>query len=69
MAVAPDVIPIGSAVMIWDEAGEWMGIYEAQDIGRLVKGRIIDLYMDKYTDAVNWGRKTVYVRVIPGAVG
>lgn len=69
VAVDPEVIPIGSAVMIWDATGEWMGIYEAQDTGRLIKGRIIDLYMDKYTDAVDWGRQTVYIRVIPGAVG
>ncbi|MBU9745156.1 3D domain-containing protein [Lachnospiraceae bacterium ASD3451] len=69
VAVDPDVIPLGSAVMIWGEDGEWMGIYEAQDTGRLIKGRIIDLYMDEHRDAVEWGRKTVYVRVITGAKG
>lgn len=69
VAVDPDVIPIGSAVMIWDAAGEWMGIYEAQDTGRLIRGRIIDIYMDEHRDAVEWGRQTVYIRVIPGAVG
>lgn len=69
VAVDSNVIPLGSAVMIWDEGGEWMGIYEAQDTGRLIKGRIIDIYIDKYTDAIEWGRKTIYVRVIPGAVG
>ena len=69
VAVDPDVIPIGSAVMIWGEDGEWMGIFEAQDTGRLIKGRIIDIYMDEHRDAVYWGRQTVYIRVIPGAVG
>ena len=69
IAVDPDVIPLGSAVMIWGEDGEWMGIYEAQDTGRLIRGRIIDLYMDKHEDAIEWGRQTVYIRVIPGAVG
>lgn len=69
VAVDPDVIPIGSAVMIWDETGEWMGIYEAQDTGRLVKGRIIDLYIQDYTECIDYGRQTIYVRVIPGAVG
>lgn len=69
VAIDPDVIPLGSAVMIWGEDGEWMGIYEAQDTGRLIRGRIIDIYMDEHRDAVEWGRKTIYVRVIPGAKG
>ncbi|MBU9745870.1 3D domain-containing protein [Lachnospiraceae bacterium ASD3451] len=69
VAVDPDVIPIGSAVMIWDEAGEWMGIYEAQDTGRLIKGRIIDLYIQDYASCIDYGRQTIYVRVVPGAVG
>lgn len=69
VAVDPDVIPLGSAVMIWDEAGEWMGIYEAQDTGRLIKGRIIDLYIQDYASCIEYGRQTIYVRVVPGAVG
>ena len=69
VAVDPDVIPIGSAVMIWDEAGEWMGIYEAQDTGRLIRGRIIDLYIQDYAECIEYGRQTIYVRVITGVKG
>ena len=69
VAVDPDVIPLGSAVMIWDAAGEWMGIYEAQDTGRRIKGRIIDLYVQGYDQCIVWGRRTIYVRVITGAAG
>ena len=69
IAVDPDVIPLGSAVMIWGEDGEWMGIYEAQDTGRLIRGRIIDLYIQDYAECIEYGRQTIYVRVIPGAVG
>ena len=69
VAVDPDVIPIGSAVMIWGEDGEWMGIFEAQDTGRLIKGRIIDLYIQDYDQCIEWGRKTIYVRVITGVKG
>ncbi|WP_343247752.1 3D domain-containing protein [Diplocloster hominis] len=69
VAVDPDVIPIGSAVMLWDEDGEWIGIYEAQDTGRLIKGRIVDLYIQNRSQCIEYGRKRVYIRVIPGAVG
>ena len=70
VAVDPDVIPLGSAVMIWDAAGEWMGIYEAQDTGRLIKGRIIDIYLGGGVDrCIQYGRKTIYVRVITGVKG
>ena len=69
VAVDPDVIPLGSAVMIWGEDGEWMGIYEAQDTGRLIRGRIIDLYIQDYDQCIEYGRQRIYVRVILGAKG
>lgn len=69
IAVDPDVIPLGSAVMIWGEDGEWMGIYEAQDTGRLIRGRIIDLYIQDYAECIEYGRQTIYVRVITGVKG
>ena len=69
VAVDPDVIPLGSAVMIWDESGEWVGIYEAQDTGRLIRGRIIDLYIQDYAECIDYGRQTVFARVITDVKG
>ena len=34
------------------------------DTGRLVKGRIIDIYMTRYDDAVNFGRQPIKVSVL-----
>lgn len=69
VAVDPDIIPLGSAVMIWGADGEWMGIYEAQDTGRLIRGRIIDLYIQDYAECIEYGRQTIYVRAITGVKG
>ena len=65
LAVDPEVIPLGSQVYVscetWPEVD---GVYTAEDTGRLVKGLIIDIYMTDRNACIQWGRRTVEVKII-----
>lgn len=65
IAVDPEVIPLGSQVHVscetWPEVD---GVYIAEDTGRLVKGLIIDIYMTDRNACIQWGRRTVEVKII-----
>jgi len=51
IAVDPKVIPLNSFVEI-------EGVkYKAMDTGSAIKGNIIDVYFDKHSDALDFGRK------------
>ncbi|MDD3364597.1 MAG: 3D domain-containing protein [Syntrophomonas sp.] len=60
IAVDPQVIPLGSKLYI-----EGYGYALAADTGGAVKGNIIDLFMEEYTQCVNWGRRNVKVYILP----
>ena len=64
IAVDPKVIPLGSTVIVYTEDLELLGIFQAEDTGGAVKGRIIDIYMDKESDCWEWGRQKVFVQVV-----
>lgn len=55
VAVDPNVIPLGSTVVINGHK------YIAEDTGSAVKGNIIDMYMDSHSDALKWGRRKIKV--------
>ena len=59
IAVDPRVIPLGSRVFV-DGYGEAI----AADIGRAIKGHIIDLCFSTRGEAMRWGRRTVNVVVL-----
>ena len=59
IAVDPSVIPLGSRVWV-----EGYGEAIAGDTGGAIKGNIIDLFMPNEQDALNWGRKTVKIKVL-----
>ena len=59
IAVDPSVIPLGSRVWV-----EGYGEAIAGDTGGAIKGKIIDLFMPKEQDALNWGRKTVKIKIL-----
>lgn len=59
IAVDPKVIPLGSRVWV-----EGYGEAIAGDTGGAIKGNIIDLFMKDRQDALNWGRKTVTLKVL-----
>lgn len=59
IAVDPNVIPLGSRVWV-----EGYGEAVAGDIGSAIKGNIIDVFIEHQQDAMNWGRKTVKIKVL-----
>ncbi|MBF0345764.1 MAG: 3D domain-containing protein [Nitrospirae bacterium] len=56
VAVDPLIIPIGSLVYI-----EGIGWRVAEDSGKLVKGKIIDLFVESHNEAKQFGRQKLKV--------
>ena len=59
IAVDPRVIPLGSKVWV-----EGYGHAIAGDTGGAIKGNKIDLHMASNSDARNWGRRKVQIKVL-----
>lgn len=59
IAVDPRVIPLGSLVEI-----QGLGVYVAGDTGGAIKGNIIDIHYPTVKQALNWGRRSVKIRII-----
>ena len=62
VAADPRIIPLGS--MIYVESPLMSGIYQVTDTGRLVKGKIIDIFMPSYRKSIEFGRRNVKVKVL-----
>lgn len=58
VAVDPDVIPLGTELVIDGEPG-----YVAEDTGKLIKGNKMDIYMNDRDAALQFGRQMVTVRL------
>ncbi|KGP93031.1 peptidoglycan-binding protein [Pontibacillus chungwhensis BH030062] len=58
ISVDPDVIPLGSTVWV-----EGYGYATAEDIGGSIYGNAIDVFIPDYEEAIQWGRKSVTVKV------
>ena len=61
VAVDENVIPLGSKLWV-----EGFGDAVAADTGEAIKGNKIDIYMDKHGDALEFGRRTVRIKVLRG---
>ena len=59
IAVDPSVIPLGSKVYV-----EGYGEAIAGDTGGAIKGNRIDVFIPEKSQALNWGRKSVKVKVL-----
>ena len=59
IAVDPRVIPLGTRIYV---PGYGYGV--AEDTGGAVNGRIIDLFFNTRTEAINWGRRTVQIKIL-----
>lgn len=59
IAVDPKVIPLGTRLYV-----EGYGEGIAADTGGLIKGDIIDVYMESEDECWQWGRRQVEVRII-----
>ncbi|MBM7706121.1 3D (Asp-Asp-Asp) domain-containing protein [Chryseomicrobium aureum] len=59
IAVDPRVIPLGSRVWV-----EGYGEAIAGDTGGAIKGNKIDVFIPNQQQALNWGRKTVTIKIL-----
>jgi len=59
IAVDPKIIPLGTKMWV-----EGYGYGIAQDTGGLIKGHIIDLFMDTEEECWDWGRRKVNVYIL-----
>ncbi|SES26336.1 LysM peptidoglycan-binding and 3D domain-containing protein [Psychrobacillus sp. OK032] len=59
ISVDPSVIPLGSKVWV-----EGYGEAIAGDTGGAIKGNKIDIFIPSKEDAINWGRKTVKIKIL-----
>lgn len=59
IAVDPNVIPLGTKVFV-----EGYGNAVAADTGGVIKGNIIDVFLDSKGACRQWGRKTVKVHIL-----
>lgn len=63
VAADPDVLPLGSRIRVHG-AGSYSGEYVVADTGRAIRGREIDIYMSKNSEARRFGRRDVRVEVL-----
>ncbi|OIK16299.1 hypothetical protein BIV60_04595 [Bacillus sp. MUM 116] len=59
ISVDPRVIPLGSKVYV-----EGYGYAIAADKGSAIRGKKIDVFMPSHKQAIQWGRKTVKVKIL-----
>jgi 3D (Asp-Asp-Asp) domain-containing protein len=65
IAVDRRLIPLGAKVRLrCPSMPEYDGIYTAEDTGGDIKGKRIDIFTDTRGEAINFGRRTVFVEVI-----
>jgi 3D (Asp-Asp-Asp) domain-containing protein len=62
VAADPRLIPLGSVIYV--DVPRYRGVYKVMDTGRLVKGKIIDIYIPDYNLAVKFGRRKAKVTVL-----
>jgi len=62
IAADPRVIPIGSVVQIVTPG--YSGVYTVQDTGRLIKGKIVDVWLPSTREARFFGRRNVKLHVL-----
>jgi 3D (Asp-Asp-Asp) domain-containing protein len=62
VAADPKVLPLGTVVHI--RAGRYTGTYTVLDTGGRIKGRILDVYVPTYEEAVAFGRRQVKIKVL-----
>ena len=58
----PALIPIGSIIEL--KAGRYSGIYTAMDTGEYIQGRLVDVYVSSYDEALRFGRRSVQLRLL-----
>lgn len=62
IAADPRVIPIGSVVQLVTPG--YSGVYTVQDTGRLIKGKIVDVWLPSTREARFFGRRSIKLHVL-----
>ena len=62
IAADPSVLPLGTVVHL--RAGRYTGTYTVMDTGGRIKGRLVDVYVPTYREALEFGRRQVKIKVI-----
>jgi 3D (Asp-Asp-Asp) domain-containing protein len=65
VAADPKVLPLGTVLHI--RAGRYTGTYTVMDTGGRIKGRILDVYVPTYKEAVAFGRRQIKIKVLSRA--
>gem|GEM_PF-7002799 len=60
LAVDPDIVPLGSLVVI----DEFPGIYRAEDTGGAIQGNRIDVFLPSHSEAVLFGQQPCTIRIL-----
>ncbi len=63
IAVDSKIIPLGTRIEIKD-----MGVFVAEDTGGKIKGNRIDIYFETKEEAKEFGRQTIWVRVLGNSI-
>jgi 3D (Asp-Asp-Asp) domain-containing protein len=66
LAADPQVLPIGTVVEIRD-AGPYSGQYVVSDTGEKIVGRKLDIYIVNTHEAMQFGKRSVKVRILKPA--
>lgn len=61
---------LGCTCALYDEDKKFLGFYEFTDTGYgrdgdIERGETVDLYMPSESDCDAWGRRTMYIQIIP----
>ncbi len=64
VAVDPSFIKLKSVIEIL-EPKEYAGFYTAEDKGRLIRGKLIDIWMPTQKECIKFGKRKVVIRVYP----
>lgn len=62
VAADPRVLPLGSVIHV--DVPRYRGVYQVMDTGRLVRGKIIDIYIPDYHLATKFGRRKAKVTIL-----
>jgi peptidoglycan lytic transglycosylase len=65
IAADPKVLPLGTVVHL--RAGSYTGTYTVLDTGGRIRGRLIDVYVPTYREAMQFGRRPVKIKVLSRA--
>ncbi|MEX2262584.1 MAG: 3D domain-containing protein [Bryobacteraceae bacterium] len=63
VAADPRVLPLGSRIRIHN-LGRYSGEYLVGDTGGMIKGNRIDIFVESYDEAVQFGRQRVHVEIL-----